>query len=139
MISFSQKQKEFLQQPLLANISVINSKTNQPIVFPAWIAEVNNKIYLSTGAESRKIKHLKINNKIGLNVVAKNNFPYLGVSGKAVFIYSSEGERFTLLREKIFKKYDPSGDFRQRMANNPDQMERLLIEITPESIYGGVK
>lgn len=138
MKTFSQKQKEFLKKPILANISVIHSTSQLPIVFPAWILEYDNKLYLSTGVNSKKVNHLKINSRIGVNVVSVNNFPYLGISGTANFIDKLAGEQFTTLRDKIFEKYDPTGDFKRKMESNPDQMERLLIEITPSIIFGGV-
>ncbi len=139
MKSFTSKQKDFLKKPFLANISIIHSKTNLPIVFPAWVLEDENKLYLTTGLESKKIKHLKKNNSIGLNVVDPSGFPYIGVSGKVKLIQKSEQEKFSRLREKMMAKYDPNGDFRARMANNPNQMERILVEIEPDMIFGGIK
>ena len=43
MNTFTQKQKEFLKKPILANISVIHSKTNLPLVFSAWVLELEEK------------------------------------------------------------------------------------------------
>lgn len=139
MSSFTQTQKEFLTRPILANISIIHSKTNLPFVFPAWVLEFDNKLYLTTVKQSRKVKHLEINNKIGINIVDPKGYPYLGISGTVSFIQTTEHERFDLLRSKIVDKYDISGEYRARMAKDPNPLERVMIEVEPLSIFGGVK
>ena len=95
-------------------------------------SRVRRKIYLTTGKESNKVKHLEKNNKIGINIVDPKGFPYIGISGTTKFIHKSSEEKFTTLRAKIFNKYDSSGDFRVRMADNPTQIEGVIIEIEPK-------
>lgn len=138
MKQFTQTQKEFLARPLLANISVIHAKTKLPIVFPAWVLEFENKIYLTTIAKAHKVNYLEQDSRIGLNIVDPKGYPYLAISGNASFISATDKEKFELLRNKIVDKYDVSGDYRARMAKDPNPLERLMIEIEPKKIFGGV-
>lgn len=133
MVNFSPNQKNFLSKPFLANISVINSRNKLPIVFPARIVEYNDKLYFATLSTAKKVKHLEKDNSIGLNIVDPSGFPYLGVSGISRFIQTSEPGYENLL-DDLTNKYNPN----EETEGNPNQLERIIIEITPLSIYGEI-
>ena len=139
MNEFTTCQKDFLARPIFANISIIHAKFRLPIVFPAWVLEYENKLYLTTAVQAHKVKYIEKDNRIGLNIVDPKGYPYLAISGTASFIHKADSARFDLLRNKIVDKYDVSGDYRARTAKDPNPIERIMIEIVPMKIFGGVK
>ena len=133
----SSEQKSFLQTHFTVSISVIHSSSGYPIIFPARIAEIEGKLYFSTIKDSKKVKHLNDNHKIGVNITDVKGYPYLSISGDVVILKQSD-ESFSPLNRKIFEKYNPDGSMQDRNSTQEDP-ERVLIEITPRYIYGGVK
>ena len=130
MLIFSVMQRDFLSKHYLANISVIDSKIDLPLVFPARINEYNDKLYFTTLSNAKKVKYLEIDNSIGIIIVDPSGFPYLGASGTIKFIKNDESS-FQMLLNKIMKKYDSNGAI-------PFFQDRIIIEITPKVIFGEI-
>jgi nitroimidazol reductase NimA-like FMN-containing flavoprotein (pyridoxamine 5'-phosphate oxidase superfamily) len=102
---FSQKELKLLERQQVGRLAT-SSRNQVPQVTPLCYASDEEKIYLSTGYDSKKARNIKKNPKVAFAVDEFNSWEdYRGmmVSGKAEFV--ARGKLHQIGRDLIYKKY----------------------------------
>ncbi len=133
---FTEKQKEFLKEKLLATFAIL-SENNYPILHPVLFYELEDKIYLTTYKNSKKVRKIVKNNKVGVSIISPKWYPYLSIYGEATIITREEEEkRFFEIIDYIATKYKEGQEKEEFIENVKKTPEYVLVEINPKQIYG---
>jgi nitroimidazol reductase NimA-like FMN-containing flavoprotein (pyridoxamine 5'-phosphate oxidase superfamily) len=103
--NFSRKELKFLERQQVGRLATI-SRYQVPHVTPLCYASDEERIYLSTGYDSKKARNIKESPKVAFAVDEFNSWEdYRGVmvSGKAEFVV--RGKFHQIGRDLIYKKY----------------------------------
>ena len=103
--NFSQKELKFLERQQVGRLATI-SKNRVPHVTPLCYASDEERIFLSTGYDSKKARNMKANPRVAFVVDEFNSWEdYRGmmVSGNAEFVV--RGKLHQIGRDLIYKKY----------------------------------
>jgi general stress protein 26 len=116
------------------HISTLDEK-HEPNIHPSWyfFDDVNNKLYLESGRDSRKTQNIRRRN-IMYYCIDDDNIPYNGVRGKGIATIS-ENINFNLtIIKKILVKYLASLEhpMSQTIMTNIKRGDAIILEITPK-------
>ncbi len=103
--NFSQKELKFLERQQVGRLATI-SKNQIPHVTPLCYASDEERIFLSTGYDSKKARNMKANPRVAFVVDEFNSWEdYRGmmVRGNAEFVL--RGKLHQIGRDLIYKKY----------------------------------
>jgi len=103
--NFSHKELKFLERQQVDRLATISGYQVPPVT-PLCYASDEEKIYLSTGYDSKKARNIKESPKVAFAVDEFNSwgdFRGMMVSGKAEFV--ARGKLHQIGRDLIYKKY----------------------------------
>ncbi len=138
--NFNENQINFLKRKIFGSISVISPRTGLPHITPVWLLEFENKLYVITTTQSSKYKFItKNSNKVGVTVTPPDGYPYLGIAGVAQIRYKTEFSNYKTIVTHMVNKYIKKDDADARIERIMHTEDRIMIEITPEKIFGTIK
>lgn len=134
-LSFTDKQKQLFNENITATIVVV-SPLGYPHITPVGVVEYKNKFYFSTEINRVKFKYILKNNKIGINILHPNGYPYLSIIGSGVIRTKSEFPDYKEVVEKLAKKFKSTAEEIDKMIDYMTKPEsRILVELNPSKIY----
>ncbi|MHA2169195.1 MAG: pyridoxamine 5'-phosphate oxidase family protein [Candidatus Kariarchaeaceae archaeon] len=138
VLAFSETQAEFMNEQHYGNIAVISPKTGFPHVTPVWALLYDNKIYVVTTTQSAKYKFIQKNQNVGITILPSEGYPYLGIAGLGKILSQKEFPGFKDIITRIVNKYVEEDKQKARVDSIINAGDRIIIEISPESIFGSV-
>lgn len=124
--------KEFLSNSKLNLLLGTIDKKNEPNVHPVWYLYHNDKLYVETTKNSKKVKNIKQNNTVYF-CVDDETVPYKGVRGKGTVRVSEDIGFNVPLAEKIMIKYTGNLDneIAKLLMGGVRNGISAILEITP--------
>ena len=106
---------------------------NEVNIHPVWFIFENDRFFIATETNSKKISNIKNNSRVYF-LVANEESPYLGVKGKGNTRILYDMETNIKITEKIILKYLERKDSRlaKEVLEEISKGEEVVIEIIPE-------
>ena len=127
-----EKLKDFLAQPLVARLATVRPD-GRPQVVPMWFIYEDGVVYMSTGVEAAKVRHVRRNNRVAITIdVMEAPLKNKGViiDGRAEI----QTDGVLDVTRRIYKKYmgeeGSATPVAQRSINRP----RVVLKITPNKL-----
>jgi len=124
--------KEFLAQPLVARLATVRPD-GRPQVVPMWFIYQDGVVYMSTGVEAAKVRHIRHNDRVAITIdVMEAPLKNKGViiDGRAEI----QTDGVLDVTRRIYKKYmgeeGSATPVAQRSINRP----RVILKITPNRL-----
>jgi len=124
---------EFLTDKKLNLLLGTVGKNGDPFIHPVWFLYENEKLYVETSKTSNKVQNIQHKNMVYF-CIDDENFPYMGVRGKALVKISTDVEDNIPIAERIMIKY--TGDLENKVAkmlmDGVRAGQSAILEISPE-------
>lgn len=126
--------EQFLSQPNLLRLAVIDERDGRPVVHPVWYLYEKEKFYVATGRGGVKARSIDKNMNVYFTVDIDGR-PPRGVRGKAVARVIDDPDYATEVTKKCVMKYLggrlQSKSAKMILAAGPSS---VVLEITPRYI-----
>lgn len=124
--------REFLQNSRVPLKLGTIDQHGDPVIHPLWYSYENDRLYLITASNSRKLKNATNKDKIYFCVDTETR-PYKGVKGKGTLTRITDQNRAVSMGEKIVTKYMGSVDnaLGRFLLGRLREGKEALLEITP--------
>jgi nitroimidazol reductase NimA-like FMN-containing flavoprotein (pyridoxamine 5'-phosphate oxidase superfamily) len=122
---------EFLKRNQLAAFSTLDPKTDTPqTAFVYYIVDEDNSLYIGTSKNSRKIKNIARNKKVGLAIADDNKAVELQLEGKAEIIKDLTKKRQVISLLADVANKNESSHFPPLYLLNPKGLEFIHVVVT---------
>jgi PPOX class probable F420-dependent enzyme len=126
MASLSDKQREFLEQPFVGEVTTLR-RDGSPHSTVVWVDVDTDVVMFNTAVGRAKERHLRSDPRASLIVVDPGNaYKWLSISGQAEL--TTDGADAQI--DKLAKKYLGQDEYPWR---NPEE-QRITVRIRPEHI-----
>ena len=103
-----------------------------PVIHPVWYLYESGKLYIFTGAGSKKAKNVWRSSHVYFSVDSDGE-PYRGVKGKASAVIMKDSRRAVQIGSDIVRKYmGADNPFEKNLSKEVNSGESIVIEISPE-------
>lgn len=103
-----------------------------PVIHPVWYLFENGKLYIFTGAGSKKAKNVARSSRVYFSIDSDSE-PYRGVKGKANATIMKDSRRAVKVGSEIVMKYmGADNPFEKNLSKEVNSGESVVIEISPE-------
>lgn len=124
--------KEFLRNSKIPLKLATIDDYGDPIIHPLWYSYENDRLYLITASNSRKLKNATKRTKIYFCIDTETR-PYKGVKGKGTLTRITDPKRAVSMGEKIVTKYVGNVDnsLGKFLLGRLREGKETIMEITP--------
>lgn len=108
-------------------------KNGEPNIHPVWYYYEDDKLYVETSKNSKKVQNIKANNNVYF-CVDDEKIPYKGVRGKAAVNILENVQQILPIAEKIMLKYTGSLDneIAKFLLDGVKNGFSVILEISPK-------
>ncbi len=107
-------------------------ENGDPVIHPVWYSFESGKLYILTGADSKKAKNIARSDHVYFSVDSESE-PYRGVKGKASAAIMKDPEKAIQIGSDIVRKYmGADNPFEKNLSKEVNSGESIVIEISPE-------
>jgi nitroimidazol reductase NimA-like FMN-containing flavoprotein (pyridoxamine 5'-phosphate oxidase superfamily) len=127
-----QEVEEFLRGKFLIRLATVDSN-GDPMIQPTWYYYHDEKLYLMTGAATKKVGNIRKKSTVYFSVDTEVS-PYRGVKGKARAKVVSDIDRAVSIVKEISEKYTGRSDtpMAKSFVESTNDGSEVVIEIVPE-------
>ncbi|MFN8486092.1 MAG: PPOX class F420-dependent oxidoreductase [Caldilineaceae bacterium] len=134
MPAMSQAQIEAFLAPPRHAIVATNTPDGGPQLSPVWYIYENERLYISTGASSVKVRHLRRDSRVTICVDGGHpDARYVILQGAATILETGD-PRQEEMRWRIIRHYHATEAEAQQYYDAVRSMVSVLIVVTPERI-----
>ncbi|MDH2900853.1 MAG: PPOX class F420-dependent oxidoreductase [archaeon] len=124
----STKHIEFVDKLRFCKFASINAKDGSPHIAPTWFVYENNKILITTGENTVKVRNIRKDPNVA--VLIDDGYKYVVVNGRARINKDMDGNKAT---ERMAIKYLGEAGAKSVLADVLKE-KHVAIEVTPEKV-----